>query len=135
MADRAGYAIAYYHDNKARIAANARRCREKADAKAQAEGVFSPNRWQNKKAKAKIRGIDWQLDDRAEFKIPKECPVLGIPLDGRDQDHRPSLERIDNTKGYVKGNVIVVSYRANKLKNNATIEELERLVAFYKGIS
>ena len=38
---------------------------------------------------------------------------------------RPSLDRIDGAKGYVKGNVRVISHRANMLKNDATIEELE----------
>lgn len=36
----------------------------------------------------------------------------------------PSLDRIDSSKGYVKGNVRVISARANMLKNNATVEEL-----------
>lgn len=36
---------------------------------------------------------------------------------------------IDSSKGYIKGNVWVVSKRANTIKNNATLEELELLVA------
>lgn len=43
----------------------------------------------------------------------------------------PTLDRLDNTKGYVRGNVIVVSYRANRLKSDATIYELRRLAEFY----
>jgi hypothetical protein len=45
----------------------------------------------------------------------------------------PSLDRINNNLGYVPGNVIVVSDRANRIKNNATIEELEKIVNYYKN--
>lgn len=72
--------------------------------------------------------------------IPDVCPVLGIPIEagtGRISDEEgnnkklvgarfssPSVDRIDNSKGYVKGNVRVISWRANYLKNNASLEEL-----------
>jgi hypothetical protein len=42
-------------------------------------------------------------------------------------DNSYSLDRIDSNKGYVKGNVWVISRRANVIKNNATLEELELL--------
>lgn len=62
------------------------------------------------------------LDD---IKIPSHCPLLGIPL-SRDGflDNYPSLDRIDSTKGYTPENVIVISYRANTIKSNATLSEL-----------
>lgn len=50
--------------------------------------------------------------------IPDFCPVLKTPME------TPSLDRIDSTKGYVKGNIRIISKRANMLKNNATAEEL-----------
>ena len=43
--------------------------------------------------------------------------------------------RIDNGKGYIVGNVIVVSFRANTIKSNATVEELERVAFFYRGLA
>ena len=70
------------------------------------------------KARAKEKGRDFNIE-LSDIVIPTLCPVLGIPMD------RPSLDRIDGTKGYVKGNVRVISHRANMLKNDATIEELE----------
>ena len=63
---------------------------------------------------------------------PTHCPILGIRLDydtprGQRKAHNPanpSLDRWDNADGYVPGNVVVVSLRANQIKNNATWQEL-----------
>jgi hypothetical protein len=66
--------------------------------------------------------------------IPSRCPVLGIamrPGAGRLCDTSPTLDRIDNTKGYVPGNVMVISYKANRIKSNATPEELRLVADFY----
>jgi hypothetical protein len=64
--------------------------------------------------------------------IPTHCPVFTwIALEYRvgegRRDNSPSLDRIDNTKGYVKGNVRVISWRANNLKGNAIDQELTAL--------
>lgn len=81
------------------------------------------------KSRAKALGKDFNLD-HSDIVIPAVCPVLGIPLSLNNNgagyhSNSPSLDRIDNSKGYVKGNVRVISARANLLKNDATIEELE----------
>lgn len=47
-------------------------------------------------------------------------------------DMSPSLDRLIPSKGYVKGNVVVVSWRANRLKNNASLADLRALVDFYE---
>lgn len=71
---------------------------------------------------------------------PSHCPVLGIELDyparsgerGRQpvQANWPSLDRWDSTKGYVPGNVFVISYRANTLKNNARRDEILHIARY-----
>ena len=69
--------------------------------------------------------------------IPDTCPALGIPLHREDRDtwmNAPSLDRIDNAIGYVPGNVVVVSRRANLLKKDATLEELQAIAKFYTSI-
>jgi hypothetical protein len=46
--------------------------------------------------------------------------------------HSPSLDKIIPELGYVPGNVAILSYRANRLKSDATLEELEALVAYIR---
>lgn len=59
--------------------------------------------------------------------LPTRCPVLGVELipgtRGGANNNSPSIDRFDSTKGYVAGNVYVISCRANVLKNNGTLEE------------
>lgn len=67
-----------------------------------------------------------------DIQIPTHCPYLGIPLvtyvgKGRGHLDAPSLDRIDPTKGYVRGNVEVISYKANMIKSFGTAEEHEKI--------
>ena len=89
------------------------------------------------KVRAKKQGLDFDISG-VDVCVPKTCPVLGIPLfvsTKKACDNSPTLDRIDNTKGYIKGNVIVVSYRANTIKNYATTVELEQIAKFYRGLA
>lgn len=77
-----------------------------------------------------------------DIKIPKVCPVLGIPiqigfLDTRQNqnDNSPSLDRLDNSKGYTKDNINVISWKANKLKGSAKLEDLKRVVVWMESKS
>lgn len=74
--------------------------------------------------------------------IPSHCPVLEIPLiptvgKGRQNRHEtynsPTLDRRDNSQGYIRGNVFVISGRANHLKSNSTIEEMEAVLSYMKS--
>jgi hypothetical protein len=59
--------------------------------------------------------------------------LLGIELDyfaERTQENSPSFDRVDSSKGYVKGNVIVCSWRANRIKNDGTAEEHRKIYEF-----
>lgn len=90
------------------------------------------------KGRAKRKGIPFNLI-RSDFPTapPSHCPVLGLPIvyGGRKQtDNSPTLERIDNAKGYIKENTILVCWRANNLKHDATLEELKALVKFYEPL-
>ena len=60
--------------------------------------------------------------------IPNYCPVLGIEISTiGHKNNSPSLDRIIPEHGYTKGNVRVISWRANWIKNNATPDEIEKL--------
>lgn len=70
-----------------------------------------------------------------DIKIPKRCPVLGIELrvGNRElKDNSPTLDEIIPGKGYIKGNVRVISWRANRLKSDASLEEITKVQRYMK---
>lgn len=83
------------------------------------------------KQRAKKNGREFSItvDD---IIIPEFCPVLNIPLKKYDNKSAPSLDRIVNSKGYIKGNVRVISRRANSLKGDMSVDDIERLLAYAK---
>jgi len=86
----------------------------------------------NTKLRAKRKGVPFDIT-LEDLEFPDVCPVLGIPLiarAGKFHDNSPSIDRIVPEKGYVKGNVQIMSYRANRIKCHASLDELRRIVAF-----
>jgi len=55
-------------------------------------------------------------------------------LGSKNNDLTPSIDRIDPKKGYVKDNIIVVSMRANRIKNDATVDEIRKVADFYEKL-
>lgn len=90
----------------------------------------NPEKVLYKAAKNRAKAKEWDFDIEIEdVVIPTHCPLLGIELVPRQgghgaQDASPSLDRIDASKGYVKGNVWVISAIANRIKTNATPEQI-----------
>lgn len=81
-----------------------------------------------------------KLQRRYGLELPTHCPYLGIELQyrpghgqgsGRADYNLATVDRIDSTKGYEKGNVQIISYLANCMKRDATIEQL---IAFAHGV-
>ena len=66
-----------------------------------------------------------------DVKIPETCPLLGVKLGYKDGDKTcsPSLDRIRSDGGYTPENVWVISWRANLIKTNLTLEQFEKFVA------
>jgi hypothetical protein len=88
--------------------------------------------WSRAKYRAKQKGLDFTIE-QGDINIPDKCPLLGILLEchrgkGSQQGNSPSLDRIDPTKGYTPDNIWVISNRANTLKNDASLQELQTLV-------
>jgi hypothetical protein len=65
------------------------------------------------------------------------CPVFGCEMKrnrrGQSRDFSPSVDRIVPEKGYVPGNVVIVSLKANRMKNNGTVEDLKKVLHFYES--
>jgi hypothetical protein len=101
--------------------------------------------WYSCKNNAARKNIDFEIKP-SDIIIPEICPVLGIPLDthaesgvGTGYDwklnpFRPSVDRIDSKKGYTKDNISVISWRANTLKSDGTLEELKKICEWLEKI-
>jgi hypothetical protein len=90
--------------------------------------------YMNAKSRAKKANIEFNIC-KSDIVIPEFCPVLGIRLFRESKEtwfHAPSIDRIDNTKGYTKDNIMIMSRRANILKKDATFEELIMIGKFYE---
>ena len=73
---------------------------------------------------------------KEDIHIPQFCPALGIPLfrsKGFPGPNSPTLDRVNNSMGYVRGNVRVISYRANMIKKDANADELERIARYIRA--
>lgn len=85
------------------------------------------------KSRARLSNIEFNLD-KSDVVIPEICPVLGIPLivslHGRT-DNTPSIDKVIPSKGYVKGNVQVISWLANQTKRDCTDPEVFEKIAIY----
>lgn len=86
------------------------------------------------RARAKRYGREFDLIED-DIIIPERCPILDIKLKlhtKRRCEESPTIDRIDNDRGYTKDNIVVCSWRANRMKNGFSLEELEKLVNFLK---
>lgn len=75
------------------------------------------------KKRAKERGVDFDIAV-AKIAMPKVCPYFGMPFIIGDHNWRPSFDRIDPAKGYVIGNVQIISMKANRMKNDGSLDDL-----------
>lgn len=88
----------------------------------------------HRKTVARKQGIAFDIELADLLPAPDRCPIFGTLLAygtrvrGQQQDS-PSIDRIDPAQGYIKGNVWVISNRANTIKNDATLDELKTVVA------
>jgi hypothetical protein len=93
-------------------------------------------------SKKRQLAFDLTWEDIAKCVVDK-CPVSGIKLNynvmnGKSKmaNDSPSVDRIDNTKGYIKGNIIIVSNLVNRVKTSLTLDELQsllpKMVKFYR---
>lgn len=87
------------------------------------------------KYRAKQKNIPFNItvDD---IIVPEKCPVFGTRLEinssGMSSPNSPSIDRIISEWGYIKGNIIVISHRANTIKQNASPSELGIIYRFFR---
>ena len=87
---------------------------------------FEAGMWRAAKRRARIKGLEFNIEV-SDIIIPEVCPILEVPLvlgTKGNYEYTPSLDRIDNSKGYIKGNIMVISKKANSMKNSASLQEL-----------
>jgi len=90
------------------------------------------------KRRAKCNNVPFSLE-KSDIVVHTVCPVFGTPMSyqpdptRRQHDGSPTLDRIDPGRGYVKGNVCVISWRANRIKSDATLAEIEAIARYMKA--
>ena len=87
------------------------------------------------KQRAKKLGLPFNIDE-SDIVIPEFCPVLGIRLNsggGDKEDSCPSIDRVIPEMGYIKGNVKIISKRANTIKSFGTISDHEKIIEYIKS--
>jgi hypothetical protein len=118
------YSKKWYAENSDEIKAASKRYREENKRKPRyiKMRLLNSAKWRASKNNVPF---NLSLDD---FEIPSQCPVYNVPFDSGI--YAVTLDRIIPVLGYVKGNVQVISHRANTPKRDASLEELKTLVAF-----
>ena len=95
------------------------------------------------KKRAKLAGVPFELTEKdIKNKINlagTKCPVLGVEmqiskLGSKNNDLSTSIDRIEPKKGYVRSNIIVVSMKANRIKNDAAVNEIKKVADFYEKL-
>lgn len=130
------YHKVYFSENQPRLSHNAKERRR---------ALFAQNpklAWlhytsQAAKSRAKERNLPYDKD-LSKLLLPDFCPVLGIKLNYERRSHNrrgplpdsPSLDRIVPERGYVLTNLRVISWRANLLKRDASVDEVKRILAY-----
>ena len=127
------YQKSYYERNKQAI----REKQREYKAKLREENPFIDT-LRTSRSKWSKAGIPHDIT-LSDLKVPEFCPYTGLKLEwtkGKWTDATPSIDKIIPELGYVKGNVIVVSHLGNRMKNDASIEQLitfaENVLKIYK---
>lgn len=99
----------------------------------------------NAKRRAKAKNRTCTIDYEHVLSLYSDkCPVLGLKLRwsykqtdkrGSVAPNSPTLDRINNDDGYVPGNVVIISHKANLIKNDLSLQELQQIVQWLANVS
>lgn len=108
----------------------------------QCRASISQNQWKGKRLETKIlqraktratqQDIEFSITEE-DIVIPEKCPVFGTLFVYNDCDLAASIDKINPLLGYVKGNIRIISNKANRMKSNATHEDLLIFAAWVQG--
>jgi hypothetical protein len=90
--------------------------------------------WYVARTRSRQNGAEFTIT-KEDIIIPKICPILGLEL-VKGNGYLPnamSLDRVNNEKGYIPGNVRVISRKANIMKSDLTIDLLEKIINYIKN--
>lgn len=93
------------------------------------------------RSRAREKGVPYDLDaDWLQTNLPTHCPVLGIELKRResrtdDSAASPTVDRAVPALGYVRGNVHIISRRANNIKSDASADEILRVAQWVQALT
>ena len=90
--------------------------------------------WYVARTRSRKKGTEFKIN-KEDIYIPEICPILSISLTKGDGylPNAMSLDRVDNTKGYIPGNVRVISRKANLLKSSLTLDVLENIIKYIRN--
>jgi len=136
--------VNYYAENKEKVLVVVREYRDENRELIREKGKdyyrsHLKNRLVNAaRARSKKSGVEFELTSD-DFEIPDVCPLLGIPLyiaEGKKtvKYNSASLDRIDSSKGYTKDNVWIISFKANTMKSNSTLDEFLLMAENWKRL-
>lgn len=116
-----------------------RSCRSLLSRKAREENYFL-HYCRGKKSECKRKGYDFDLTpEYLESIWTGFCPIFGVELfrasEGMRSHRSAHLDRLDSSKGYLIGNVAWISGRANRIKYDATSEELRKIADWIEGVT
>jgi hypothetical protein len=117
------------------VNSHCKECRKPKSKAIYASMTSERNLYDRAKSRATKKGREFSitLDD---IVIPENCPILGVPfVFEANHQYAPSLDRIDSSKGYVPGNVQVVTVRANTLKSNMSVLEGVKVLKHLTSLS
>lgn len=88
------------------------------------------------KYRANKTGVDFNLE-LSDIRIPESCPLLGIKIESGTSmlPSSPTVDKIDPARGYVKGNIWVISQKANRMKSNLTVNQMRHFASTIELIS
>lgn len=131
-----------FHKNKTNVTGFDYRCKScrREEAKAGRENNYFVHYCRGKRSECKTKGFEFDLTPEFLEDIwTGICPVFGVEIErasqGRGSHHSAHLDRIDPSKGYLIGNVAWISGRANRIKYDATSEELRKIADWMEGVT